>query len=93
LRDLRLAGIAGIGRVLEVVTAALETPEEPACELTATELDVLRSMAGGMSNKAIAEEQRRTVNTVRTHVSSILRKLGSESRGEAVAAARRLGLV
>jgi DNA-binding CsgD family transcriptional regulator len=50
-------------------------------------------MAGGMSNKAIADEQRRTINTVRTHVSSILRKLGSESRGEAVATGRRLGLL
>jgi DNA-binding NarL/FixJ family response regulator len=61
--------------------------------LTAVELEVLRAMAQGSSNQAIADEQRRTINTVRTHVSSILRKLGCESRGEAVAAARRQRLI
>jgi DNA-binding NarL/FixJ family response regulator len=61
--------------------------------LTATEVQVLRSMALGLTNQAIADEQHRTVNTVRSHVSAILRKLGAASRGEAVALARRKDLI
>jgi ATP/maltotriose-dependent transcriptional regulator MalT len=93
IRELRLESLGGLALVLEATAASLETPAEAPGDLTAMELQVLRAMAGGMSNKAIADEQRRTINTVRTHVSSILRKLGSESRGEAVATGRRLGLL
>ncbi|MGD0052121.1 MAG: LuxR C-terminal-related transcriptional regulator [Vulcanimicrobiaceae bacterium] len=93
VRALRLTSLGGLGRVLESVAASLETSQETPGDLTSMELQILRAMAGGWSNKTIAAEQHRTINTVRTHVSSILRKLGSESRGEAVAAARRLGLV
>jgi len=93
VRTMRLDGVAGLGRLLEVLQARLEPATEFRGDLTAVELQVLLSMARGLSNKAIADDQRRAINTVRTHVSSILRKLGCESRGEAVAAARRLGLV
>jgi DNA-binding CsgD family transcriptional regulator len=95
LRVMRLAGQAGIARFVEQACSTLVAPSEPLepAVLTTVELQVLRAMADGLSNKAIADEQRRTINTVRTHVSSILRKLGCESRGEAVAAARRRELV
>lgn len=97
LRAARLAGQAGIARLIETASAGLaagEDDEQPAqIDLTDTELVVLRRMAEGLSNQAIADEQRRTINTVRTHVSSVLRKLNCESRGEAVAIARRLQLV
>ena len=96
LRSLRLVGQAGIARMLESVAPAISTEETDSMgdqSLTAAEAQVLRAMAQGLSNQAIADEQRRTVNTVRTHVSSILRKLGSDSRGEAVATARRRNLV
>jgi DNA-binding NarL/FixJ family response regulator len=72
--------------------ARVEDPQQPEL-LTPVELQVLHSMSQGLGNQAIADDQKRTVNTVRTHVSSILRKLGCTSRGEAVAAARRQGLV
>lgn len=95
LRQLRLASLGGVARLLDVLARPLllveEAPAGPA--LTAAEAQVLVAIANGLSNQAIADEQRRTVNTVRTHVSSILRKLGCESRGEAVAAARRLQLI
>jgi LuxR family maltose regulon positive regulatory protein len=96
LRAMRLAGVAGIARFAEVLageyctTAAAPDDVEV---LTAVELQVLRAMSHGMGNQAIADDQQRTVNTVRTHVSAILRKLGCASRGEAVARARRQGLV
>jgi LuxR family maltose regulon positive regulatory protein len=95
LRAMRLVGQGGIARFVEQACSALVAPSEPLepAVLTNVELQVLRAMADGLSNKAIADEQRRTINTVRTHVSSILRKLGCESRGEAVAAARRRELV
>jgi LuxR family transcriptional regulator, maltose regulon positive regulatory protein len=94
IRDMRLAGIGGIARLVESVASAYAQPEAEETEvLTPVEFQVLRAMAQGLSNQAIADDQRRTVNTVRTHVSSILRKLGCTSRGEAVATARRQNLV
>jgi LuxR family transcriptional regulator, maltose regulon positive regulatory protein len=96
LRAMRAAGIAGIARFVDALGAASLRPTETSREpetLTPVELQVLRAMASGMSNQAIADDQRRTINTVRTHVSSILRKLGCASRGEAVASSRRARLV
>jgi DNA-binding NarL/FixJ family response regulator len=46
----------------------------------------------GMRNAAIADQLVLSPKTVDHHVSAILRKLGVSSRGEAAAAAARLGL-
>jgi LuxR family maltose regulon positive regulatory protein len=62
-------------------------------QLTPRELDVLRLIAKGSSNKEIAEELVITVNTVKRHCSSIYGKLGVRSRTRAVATARELGLL
>jgi LuxR family maltose regulon positive regulatory protein len=94
IRKMRLNGVAGVARTIEAIARPLLAETEKSPEpLTAVELQVLAAMARGWSNQAIADDQRRTINTVRTHVSSILRKLGCESRGEAVAIARRRELV
>ncbi len=96
VRDMRLSGIAGVARFAEVMAEQLSSPVTETVEievLTPVELQVLRAISKGLGNQAIADEQRRTVNTVRSHVSSILRKLACTSRGEAVATARRQGLV
>ena len=61
--------------------------------LTARELDVLRLVATGKRNKDVAAELVVSARTVDHHVSSILRKLGAHTRGEAVAAAAGLGLL
>jgi DNA-binding CsgD family transcriptional regulator len=58
--------------------------------LTARELDVLRLVAAGRSNAAIAAELFISTKTVSVHVSNIMRKLGAANRGEAAAIARRL---
>jgi DNA-binding CsgD family transcriptional regulator/tetratricopeptide (TPR) repeat protein len=61
-------------------------------QLTAREMDVLRLVADGMRNADIADRLFVSRRTVDHHVSSILRKLGVRTRGEATAAAARIGL-
>jgi LuxR family maltose regulon positive regulatory protein len=56
-------------------------------------LEVLRLLAMGRSNQAIARELVVAMGTVKRHVSNIMGKLGVQSRLEAVARARELGLV
>jgi two-component system, NarL family, response regulator LiaR len=58
--------------------------------LTAREWEVLDLLCEGMSTDVIADTLVLSAETVRSHVKSVLRKLGVRSRGEAVAAARRL---
>ncbi len=61
--------------------------------LTPRELEVLRLLAQGRSNQAIANELVVAVGTVKRHVNSLFGKLGVQSRLEAVARARALDLV
>lgn len=62
-------------------------------ELTSRELEVLRLVAAGMRNADVADELVLSPRTVDHHVSAILRKLHMKTRGEAAAAATRLGLL
>ncbi len=61
--------------------------------LSQREFDVLRLVARGRSNKRIARDLTIAENTVKTHVSSILGKLGVESRTQAALYAGRYGLI
>jgi DNA-binding NarL/FixJ family response regulator len=70
-----------------LATAFGAAPREP--ELTARELDVLRLLADGQPNKAIAATLGITERTARTHVSRILAKLGLSSRTQAALWAAR----
>lgn len=61
--------------------------------LTPRELEVLGFIAAGRRNHDIAQELVVTIDTVKSHVSKILGKLGAASRTEAVSLARELGLI
>ena len=61
--------------------------------LTARELDILRLVAGGQTNKEIATALFISADTVKGHLETIYRKLGVSDRAHAVAVAIRNGLV
>ncbi|WP_018656037.1 helix-turn-helix transcriptional regulator [Actinomadura flavalba] len=60
--------------------------------LTPREYEVLRLLADGGSNRAIAADLHISAKTASVHVSNILAKIGAATRGEAAAKAHRLGL-
>ena len=62
-------------------------------DLTSRESDVLRLIALGRTNQAIADELFVSVHTVRNHVQNILSKLNAHSKLEAAAIATREGLL
>jgi LuxR family maltose regulon positive regulatory protein len=61
--------------------------------LSDREVQVLRLVAAGRSNREIAEELVVVLDTVKKHVGHILDKLGAANRTQAVARARELGLL
>lgn len=60
--------------------------------LSMREREVLRLLAEGLSNKALARALGVSENTIKTHLANVYAKLGVGKRTEALAAARRLGL-
>ncbi|MFI9767790.1 response regulator transcription factor [Streptomyces sp. NPDC052415] len=79
--------------LLEV--CGLLTPEGPAAgvRLAPREVDVLAWVAAGATNAAAGERLGLRAETVKGYLRSAMRKLGAHTRGEAVAAARRAGLL
>lgn len=69
-----------------------ESATDPFSDLTPRELEILRHLAEGQSNKAIGRALDITDGTVKLHVKSILRKLGVRSRVEAAVLAVEHGL-
>ena len=70
---------------------ATPAPAYPA-GLTAREVEVLRLVAAGRSNRAIAAALSLSVRTVERHIANILRKIDAHSKAEATAYAFRHGL-
>jgi DNA-binding NarL/FixJ family response regulator len=71
----------------------VRTPDVAPTTLTERETDVLRLIASGRANKEIAAELMIGEKTVKTHVSSILSKLGVQSRTQAALYAAQAGIV
>jgi len=86
-RTLRARGVRGLRR------GPRERTRGNAAHLTAREVEVIRLLADGLRNGEIAERLVVSTRTIDHHVSAVLRKLGVKSRGEAVAAASRSGLL
>ena len=88
-------GLRVLDPTLEPFRAGLEAVEAlPLAEpLTERELEVLRLVAEGLANKAIAARLRVSEHTVKFHLNAVLRKLGAQSRTDAVVRATRLGLI
>ncbi|WP_425432493.1 response regulator transcription factor [Granulicella rosea] len=61
-------------------------------ELSAREIEVLRHVAGGCSNKVVADNLRLSEDTIKAHMRSILEKLQANDRTHAVTIAMRRGL-
>jgi DNA-binding NarL/FixJ family response regulator len=80
-----------VGRYAARIRPATEAPDED--RLTPRELEVLRLIAGGLSNSEIATTLVISPETVKTYVSRILTKLDLRDRVQAVIYAYRRGLV
>jgi LuxR family maltose regulon positive regulatory protein len=65
----------------------------PIESLTPRELEVLQLIAGGDSNQSIANKLVITLSAVKKHTGNIFRKLNVNSRTQAIARARQLGLL
>jgi DNA-binding NarL/FixJ family response regulator len=87
----------GVTRRLIAEFARLRPPQRIRAEdletLTRREVEILGLVAAGLSNGEIAERLVLSNETVKTHVSHILRKLGLRDRAQAVVAAYESGLV
>lgn len=99
------AAVRAVARGLTVLDPALVTSAgvhahpataptaEPGEQLTAREREVLKLVADGLPNKAIARELGISEHTAKFHVGSLLAKLNAGSRTEAVTIATRRGLL
>ena len=85
-------GPSVIARLVDSYVAHPSIPAPGIDQLTHRELDVLRSMAKGLSNAEIADELFLAETTVKTHVARILAKLGVRDRVQAVVLAYRSGM-
>ena len=87
-------GIHGLGERANALLEELAAPAGPAwpAGLTGREVEVLRLIAAGHSNRAIAQALYISPNTVLRHVSNIFTKTGVANRAQAAAYATRHGL-
>jgi len=79
----------------EVIATVLRGAQQEALAepLTERELQILRLLTDGLSNKDVGERLYLSPDTVKSHLVNVYRKLGVESRAHAVAVAIRRGLV
>lgn len=80
-------------KMLKSVASRMSDKDQGEESLTERELLVLRLVAGGASNQAIADKLMISINTVKTHIRSILEKLQLENRTQAANFAIHRGLV
>ncbi|MGS2806085.1 LuxR C-terminal-related transcriptional regulator [Nocardia sp. MW-W600-9] len=89
----RLGGSFGRFDAFVDLVRGCRGPAAGAPQLTDTELAVLRQLPSGMTAVNIAANMGVSVNTVKTHLRGIYQKLGVNARADAIADARRIGLI
>jgi LuxR family transcriptional regulator, maltose regulon positive regulatory protein len=95
----KMTGNAYAARLLAGFTLGTELPAKQASGIHADEFlsqrerEVLRLVAGGLSNQEIANSLFISLPTVKTHVGNIFNKLDVTSRTQAIARAKSLGLI
>jgi len=77
----------------ELTARVVQVMRAPRVRLTGRELDVLRLLETGSSNREMAKTLFVTEATVKTHLVHIFEKLGADSRARALAIARESGLI
>jgi DNA-binding NarL/FixJ family response regulator len=92
-RAVRSACVGGMGLAPEIVSDLFGQVAAPRPDLTQRETEVVRLMADGHSNRAIAETLFLSEATVKTHLVRIYRKLGVDNRAAAVSESVRRGLL
>lgn len=92
-RALRTANDGGTGIAHEAVGLLVDEVTSPAAVLSDREVEVIRLLAQGRSNREIASDLFLSEATVKTHLVRIYRKLDSTNRAGAVTEAFRRGLV
>lgn len=80
-------------RVPELAAALPGDRSEPRMPLTARELQVLVLIADGLTNREIGQQLGMVEQSVKNHISNLLRKLRATNRTAAVTAARQAGLL
>ena len=95
LRERRLAAMSGqAGTMAALAQGSIpNTMNAGVRELSAREIEVLRLVADGRSNKAIGQTMGLSALTVKSHLARIARKLGTGDRAEMVALAMRAGVI
>ncbi len=93
VRGIRSAAAGEVALGSDVQRRLLGRLRAPGETLSARELEVLRLVAAGRSNDAIARELFLSVATVKSHLAHINTKLGTQSRTEAAATARDRGML
>ena len=75
------------------ISAQPSGDDSPTEALTRKETEVIRLMAGGYSNREIAQALSKSEGTIKNHVSNILAKLGARDRTRAVLKAIEQGML
>ncbi|WP_315636717.1 MULTISPECIES: response regulator transcription factor [Microbacterium] len=93
VRAVRQAASGGQALTPELTARVGRALRAPRVQLTGRELDVLRLLDTGASNREISKALFVTEATVKTHLVHVFEKLGADSRAKAVAIARESGLL
>jgi ATP/maltotriose-dependent transcriptional regulator MalT len=93
LEALNTYGHGDAYRLLSAVEIALEAQTRNRDLLSAAEIRILRLLGEGLSSKEIALRTGRSVFTVRVHIANAISKLKCHGRLEAIATARRQGII